>query len=284
MPDTPPKKWLLVTLKVGVYALFQLLCLIFFGQLLMPLGGYLVAAGISVFLAAAVGNSLAMRIYERGRLADIGLTWNPASVRNLVVGLAGGAGAASLVLGGPLLLGVAELQTIPNGDAHWRTFLFVSMILLFGAAGEEMFFRGYGFQVLLRILGPFATILPVSALFALAHAENQHVSTLGLVNTMGWGILLGYAFLLSGDLWLPIGLHFGWNWTLPLFGVNLSGFTMTMTGYAMHWKTGPLWSGGEYGPEAGILTCGILFVLFFYLRKAPIRPQTPFLLRPLPEE
>jgi hypothetical protein len=93
---------------------------------------------------------------------------------------------------------------------------------------------------------------------------------------------LGYAFIVSGDLWLPIGLHFGWNWTLPLLGVNLSGFTIGVTGYSLQWKVGDLWSGGAYGPEGGLLTSAVAIGLFFYLHKAPIQHQEAFLLGETP--
>jgi membrane protease YdiL (CAAX protease family) len=154
------------------------------------------------------------------------------------------------------------------------------VILLFGGIGEEMLFHGFAFQVLMGVLGPFATILPVSVLFAAAHSDNLNVTWLGLLNTGLWGILLGYAFWRSGDLWLPIGLHVGWNWTLPLFGTNLSGFTMNVTGYVMHWSASPLWSGGAYGPEGGLMTTSVVVLLFVWLiAKAPVRRQTPYLLR-----
>jgi hypothetical protein len=143
--------------------------------------------------------------------------------------------------------------------------------------GEEMLFRGYGFQLLVAKMGAFATILPISVIFALPHANNPGVTTLALINTVGFGIVLGFAFVRSGDLWLPIGLHFGWNWTLPLFGANLSGFTMGVTGFAMEWKVGDLWSGGAYGPEGSILACGIVVGLMYYLIKAPVIPRTPLL-------
>jgi len=271
---------LTVALKVGIFAVLEILGLMVFGQVLPPVVGYLPGSALSVFAAAAVANALAMRIYEQGRLVDIGFAWNASSVRNLSLGLGGGILAAGVVLGGPLLTGAAAFSKAPQGDGGWSSVLFVSVILLFGGIGEEMLFHGYGFQVLLRVLGPWATILPVSLLFGLAHAGNLNFSwSLGFVNTVSWGVLLGYAFWRSGDLWLPIGLHVGWNWTLPLFGVNLSGFTIKVTGYEMTWKVGPLWSGGEYGPEAGLLTCGILALLFVCLRKAPVQRQSAFLLR-----
>jgi len=122
-------------------------------------------------------------------------------------------------------------------------------------------------------------VLPFGVLFGLAHASNPGITPLGLFNTMAWGVLLGYAFVRSGDLWLPIGLHFGWNWALPLFGTGLSGFTMELTGYALHWRIGAVWSGGDYGPEGGILTSMVVLPLALYLWKAPIRRQRAFLLR-----
>ncbi len=244
-------------------------------------GAYLITAALSTFAAAALANAIPLRIYERGQLSDIGLGWSAASRRNLALGILGGIGSALIVLIGPILVRAAELEPVPDSQTQWGSLMFVSLVLLFGAVGEEMLFRGYGFQVLMNALGPYATILPVSILLGLAHTSNQNVSALGVANTIFWGILLGYAFLRSGDLWLPIGLHFGWNWTLPLLGQNLSGFTMGVTGYSMHWKTGVLWSGGAYGPEGGLLTTAVVGALAYYLHRAPIQVQQPFLLKDL---
>ena len=203
-----------------------------------------------------------MRIYEHRPLVDVGLGWNPSSIRNLLLGLAGGVVAALIVVIGPVLEGAAEISRVPGQLIEWGSILLLIVLLLFGAIGEEMLFRGYAFQILMGALGPFATILPVSVLFALMHAGNPNVTTLGLVNTGLWGVLLGYAFYRSGDLWLPIGLHVGWNWVLPLLGANLSGFTMNVTGYAMHWKVESVWGGGAYGPEGGLATSVVVVLLF----------------------
>jgi membrane protease YdiL (CAAX protease family) len=193
-------------------------------------------------------------------------------------GVAGGILSASLVLVVPIAVRAAVLESAPLNDTSWRVFLFVPVMLFLGAAGEELLFRGYGFQVLLRAAGPFTTILPVGVVFAALHASNPHVTTLGLVNTAGFGMLFGYAFVRSHDIWLPIGLHFGWNITLPLFGVSVSGITMRLTGYRLQWNVGPLWSGGDYGPEASILTSVVLFALFLFVWKAPVRRQRNLLL------
>jgi hypothetical protein len=184
---------------------------------------------------------------------------------------------ALVVLAGPLVVGAASMHADAS-EGHWRTFVFITVILILGAAGEEILFRGYGFQVLLRNMGPFTTILPVGVLFGAMHTTNPHASNLGLVNTAGFGMLFGYAFWRSRDLWLPFGLHFGWNFTLPFFGTSLSGVKMGVTGYELQWKAGELWSGGDYGPEASIQTSIVLLALFLFLWKAPIRPQRNLLL------
>jgi membrane protease YdiL (CAAX protease family) len=269
------KKLLGVLLRVGVYAIVAFLGSYFVFPLIIAFLGapVFVISTLGTFAAAAVANTLALRIYERGNLSDIGLGWTAASRRNLWLGMLGGIGAALVVVVIPLVLRVADFEPVPNERLRWPSLLFVSILLLFGAVGEEMLFRGYGFQVLVKGIGPFATVLPVAVLFGLAHSLNLNFGPLPLFNTILWGVVLGYAYLRSGDLWLPIGLHFGWNWALPLLGANLSGFTMDVTGYAMHWNVGERWSGGAYGPEGGLLTTAVAIGLFFYLGKAPIQQQ-----------
>jgi hypothetical protein len=65
-----------------------------------------------------------------------------------------------------------------------------------------------------------------------------------------------------------------------MFGVNVSGLKINMTGYVMQWTAGTVWSGGAYGPEASVLTSAVLFALFIYLWKVPIRRQPSPLLDP----
>jgi uncharacterized protein len=237
------------------------------------LNSYLVSNVATFLFSAVVANWLALRIYANRRLIDAGLWLNRASGENLLTGVAGGAGAACLVLAPPLLLGMAHLTSTPADQPSAGTIVFVTFLLMAGATGEELLFRGYGFQVLLADWGSYATIFPVGVIFALLHGSNPGATWFSTANTAGFGILFGYAYLRSRDLWLPIGLHFGWNFTLPLFGVNVSGLRMNVTGHEMAWTAGKLWSGGDYGPEASLLTSAVLLLLWFYLRKAPVRRQ-----------
>jgi membrane protease YdiL (CAAX protease family) len=274
MTDEKKPDLLGLILRVGLFVLIGWLSLVIFGVVLFWLSGNkFIAAAMAAFAAAALANAITVRIYERGKLSALGLGSSHASSREFLLGLGSGAGAACVVLLSPVAAGVASFEQVPASEHIWASLAFVGLVLLFGAFGEEMLFHGYAFQLLIRSLGAFATILPAAIIFGLAHIGNENSNLLGILNTMLWGILFGYAYLRTGALWLPIGLHFGWNVVLPLFGANLSGFTMGVTGYALHWTAGDLWSGGAYGPEGSLLTTAVVVVLFFVLRRFTVEQE-----------
>lgn len=274
-PPRPAKKYVGLLLRLGLFTGTVLICQEALPVILLWLGfGVLVASTIGLFLTGIAANLLTMRIFDRRPIADIGLGTGSGAGRNFSLGLLFGGGSAALMLMAPLLAGSGHMVLRSPAEFSWGSLVFYLAILVFGAAGEELIFRGYAFQLLIETLGPFATVLPVGVLFGLAHGWNPNATALGVFNTILWGILFGYAFLRSHDLWLPIGLHYGWNAILPLFGVNLSGLTIEVTRYMYRWDLSPIWSGGAYGPEGGLLTTVFVIVLFFVIARAPIVPQT----------
>jgi membrane protease YdiL (CAAX protease family) len=278
LPDSRPAvrsldKWGIL-LRVGFFIFMVLVGVEIITPLLLWVFGLLVAGTVGLCISGLLANLLTLRIFDRRPVTDIGLQANPVSARNFFTGLVYGGGAAALMLIAPILGGAGHLVLKQHSDFQWISLLFYLTAILVAAAGEEMMFRGYGFQILVEKLGPYAAMLPVAVLFGLVHGSNPHVTWLAVFNTMLWGVILGYAFLRSRDLWLPIGLHFGWNAVLPLFGVNLSGLTIDVTRYEYRWDVLPLWSGGDYGPEGGLLTTIFAIALLFALVRTPIKPQT----------
>ena len=274
MPSTPQVE---TRLSIVIRVLF-FIALVIIGELFatapLQLFGPVVAGSVGLCLTGLGANLLTMRIFDRRPLSDIGLGITSASNRNLGLGILYGAGAATFMLLAPLLAGTGHLDLRQGSQVSWATVGFYLLTLLVAAIGEELIFRGYAFQLLVEKIGPFATVLPVGILFGLAHAFNPNASNLGIMNTVIWGVLLGFAFLRSRDLWLPIGLHFGWNAVLPLFGLNLSGLTIEVTRYVYRWDIAPIWSGGDYGPEGELLATIFCIGLFYALAKAPVQPQT----------
>ena len=199
-------------------------------------------------------------------------------------GTALGAFMVGIAVAGTMVAGTVTWTVRFNGEAAGLIAVEV-FILSTGALTEELMFRGYPFQRLVDVAGPIAAVVLMSALFGLAHLGNPHSTFWAVTNTILVGILLSVAYLRTRSLWLPWGIHFGWNIALGLgFGLPVSG--LTEFAVAVHGRsTGPVWlTGGAYGLEGGALgTTAILigFVpLFWFTRRvatiqAPLVTESP---------
>ena len=245
-------------------------------------GGEMMAVTVPQLLAAGIASAAAMAIFESRPLQEIGLGWQPGWLHNTLTGVVLAAGAACLVVATALAFGMASFHAVPNADVSVGAAVFTPVLLFCGAAGEEIAFRGFTLQYLIRGYGAWIAIPGIGILFGLLHADNPGATPLGVVNTIGFGILFGFAVFRTHDLWLAIGMHFGWNVSLPFLGVGLSGLTIRLTGYELSWKAGELWSGGKYGPEASILTTGVLLLLALVVWRIPVKKGWAFLLEPSP--
>jgi hypothetical protein len=68
-----------------------------------------------------------------------------------------------------------------------------------------------------------AVVIP-AVFFGLAHASNENATWLSTFNIVIFGLLFGTGYVLTGELALPIGLHFGWNFVQGfVFGVVAPG-------------------------------------------------------------
>lgn len=101
--------------------------------------------------------------------------------------------------------------------------------------------------------GTVAAILVASGLFGLAHAFTGHFGVAAFLGLTLNGIVWCICFRLSGSLALPIGMHAAWNFSqLYMFGLAMSGNAPGPRLIALEGSAPAIWSGGEYGPEAGI--------------------------------
>jgi hypothetical protein len=241
------------------------------------MGGEMIALTVPPLVAAALSSAFAMAIFESRKLGETGLAWIDGSARNLLAGVALGVTAALLAILPAVALGLAHFRYNGNADVSWGGALFTPVLLFCGALGEEIAFRGFVLQYVMRGYGRWAAILGIGTLFGLLHAGNPGATAMSTVNTAGFGIVFGAAVLRSRDLWLPAGIHFAWNTMLPFLGVGLSGLTIKVTGYELVWRTGNLWSGGIYGPEASVITSAVIVLLLIAIAKVPVVRGTAYL-------
>ncbi len=124
-----------------------------------------------------------------------------------------------------------------------------------GAIFEEVVLRGYIFYLLSSVFGGIVAIFVSSFIFSLLHlVRPDRIPAVFTLNAFIFGLLTGASRYYTGALWLPIGLHIGWNVTAgPILGLPYSGITYDR-GIVRSEVKGPQWfTGGLYSPDAGLL-------------------------------
>jgi len=144
-----------------------------------------------------------------------------------------------------------------------KTLITSAALFVIAALAEEAMFRGYPLQTFSRAHLAWLGVLLTSVPFGLVHLWNPNVIRgVTFANTALAGVWLAIAYLRTRSLWLPLGVHWAWNWALgSVFGLPVSGLTV-FTHPLLHGKdVGPAWlTGGSYGIEGGV-ACTVVLIL-----------------------
>ncbi len=135
------------------------------------------------------------------------------------------------------------------------------------ATTEELLFRGVVFRHLEKLTGTWLALTVSALAFGGMHLLNEDATWWGaLCVAIAGGGMLTSAYVATRNLWLPIGLHFGWNYAQSaIFGSEVSGNGVRQ-GILDSESTGNVWlSGGQFGPEASVFTvlAGVLVTAGF---------------------
>ncbi|GAA1081251.1 MULTISPECIES: CPBP family intramembrane glutamic endopeptidase [Kitasatospora] len=148
------------------------------------------------------------------------------------------------------------------------------------AVTEELMFRGLLFRLVERGLGTYIALALSGTVFGASHLLNKDATLLGGVAiAIEAGGMLAAAYAATRSLWLPIGLHFGWNFAESgIFGTEVSGNGDTHGLLDASTSGAELITGGEFGPEASVyatLFGALLTVVFLWLarRRGHIVPR-----------
>ena len=179
------------------------------------------------------------------------------AVRDLARGLALGVALFATTMALLTLIGVCHVGA---GDG-WRA-LWAPRGRDGAGFAEELLIRGVVFRLVEESLGSWLAVVLSATLFGLLHGLNPGatvVSTLAIA--LEAGVLLAAAYVYSRRLWLPIGLHIGWNFTESgLFGATVSGYGSR--GLLRNDLHGPaILTGGAFGPEASIVAVALCFAV-----------------------
>jgi membrane protease YdiL (CAAX protease family) len=122
------------------------------------------------------------------------------------------------------------------------------------AVTEELMYRGLLFRLVERRLGTWLALSLSGVVFGASHLFNENATLTGAVAiAIEAGGVLGAAYVATRSLWLPIGLHFGWNFAESgIFGTEVSGNGSTHGLLDASTSGSSLITGGEFGPEASM--------------------------------
>ena len=203
-------------------------------------------------------------LQTQGWLAKLATGWGLGTGLQLLI-------FATLAIAGWLTVERADWQPVDFGVS-----IVAWLIISFN---EELSFRGYILQRLAQAWGLPAAVVVSSLVFAMVHVLNPNVQPLAMVSLFVAGLLLACAYLVSRSLWLPIGLHIGWN----LAEMHLLGFAGSGAPEPALLRsvvTGPeVMTGGAFGPEGGLVglaatVLGIIILVVGYQIAARRKNQT----------
>jgi membrane protease YdiL (CAAX protease family) len=233
----------------------------------------------AINLVAITGATLLARRYlDRRSIASLGLKLDKSALRDLLAGIAIPFFQMGLIFSIEVYFEWTKIEgfawqfetgaAVAGGLGIW--------LLIFLAVGwqEELFSRGYHLQTLESGLNTFWAVLISSSIFGLLHLGNPGASWISTLGILLAGLFLALPYLLTRQLWLSIGLHIGWNFFEGVvFGFPVSGLETFRL--LRHTVSGPeLWTGGGFGPEAGLLVLPALLlgaVLVYGYVRSPLR-------------
>ena len=172
-------------------------------------------------------------------------------------------------------LGWLQFKSFAWNTNSWQVILSQTLpyLMVFVLVGfnEELLYRGYYLQTLTSGRNLFWGLILSSTIFGIEHLSNPNATWVGAVGDGLLGLFFAYGYIRTKQLWLPIGLHIGWNFfDSTVFGFPVSGWSI----YSLiHINlSGPeIWTGGAFGTEAGLIILPVLvlgtILVYLYTRQ-----------------
>jgi uncharacterized protein len=238
-------------------------------------GGSLIAGQIVEFIAVTGSIYIARRWLDKRSFKSLGLKLDGRTLVDILAGV-----GITFILMGTIYLLMSAFGWLTFKGFAWQfdpVNIVVTNVLLFFvgfivvAWNEELWTRGYILQTIASGMNMFWGVILSSAIFGLLHLGNPNATWVSAAGIFFAGLFLAYGYVRTRQLWLPIGLHLGWNFFEGVgFGFPVSGLDIyPLTRIEVH---GPvLWTGGAFGPEAGLIVLPALalgaLLIYLYTRK-----------------
>lgn len=228
----------------------------------------LLVFGLTGAVASLAVAALFLYRYDRRPFGTLGLWFYRAWGRELATGVGLGVLMLSVVIGVEAAAGAVRFRWAGGTGQGLMAITWSFVLFLPAAVKEELELRGYLFQRLIDAIGPWPATATLSMLFGLLHLANPSVTRLSTANTVLIGVLLAVCYLKTRGLWLPAGVHFGWNFCLGyVYSLPVSGIVLRYRLLAAE-VSGPTYlTGGNYGPEGSVVTTVVIVVAVVWLAR-----------------
>jgi len=166
--------------------------------------------------------------------------------------------------------GTAEIVARPTSFRLAVPYLLFALLGVFlAAAHEELLTRGYFLKALEGDGHPVLAVVATSAVFSLIHLTNDNLSIVALLNIFLFGCLLASLCITYGSLWLPFGLHVGWNFVLYLLNFPISGQRYPNPLLRLRYHEHTMLPGSRFGPEdSAVLTLLLVLAIGWLVRRS----------------
>jgi membrane protease YdiL (CAAX protease family) len=237
------------------------------GQL-VPLvtGAFIIANLLLVYLSYAY-------FVERRSVSELAL---PALGRELGIGLLLGFGLFTTCVLIAMAFGLFRIEGINSWQNLVTGVTWVTVVTPFT---EELVFRGVWFRILEGVFGSWVALVLSSLWFGYVHSGNSGETFIGLAAiAIVFGPMLAAPYLVTGRLWISIGIHIAWNYTMgKIFSGAVSGNTVSSGLFKTTFQGPELLTGGNAGMEGSLIAIlvGVTFtvvMLILAVRRGNIVP------------
>lgn len=222
-----------------------------------------------VVIAMILAAFITLRWIDRRPVSLLGLGFSGNWQRDFWIGMIIGAGMLSVTLG---ILWAGDWVALSINDLTLALLGALSKaVLLFFVAAlmEELILRGYIFQAFIEGSRVWIALILLSSIFSLAHLDNPDSTIPSSLNIFLAGVLLSICYLKTRSLWLPTGLHLGWNWMQASFwGMGVSGYHVKWSLFTAEPQGADWISGGNFGAEASIFATIVISVGTYLIWKS----------------
>lgn len=202
--------------------------------------------------------------FERRKLVTLGFRRPGRGIVTLLIGFIAGVVLLSIPTVFLWSVGAYEQTTAPadvsNGASGGALLILLAVAWVIQGGTEELLTRGFLLQSsAVKLPGWLAVLLP-AVVFTLVHGVLLHPLPFALI--LLFALVASFIVLRQGALWIVIGFHAGWNFTLGnVFGIPVSGLPALSNSFMYLRPTpgAPDWlTGGSFGTEASLPAVGVL--------------------------